>query len=104
MLDRIRAHLERWEPVREEVLNYTKHGDEIWLELDIVPITDAEGRYTHWISIERNITERKRAADALRQKDNLLKVGGRVGRIGGWTALPASKCWGWVTWTTASNT
>jgi PAS domain S-box-containing protein len=95
VLDRIRAHLERWEPVREEVLNYTKHGDEIWLELDIVPITDAEGRYTHWISIERNITERKRAADALRQKDNLLKVGGRVGRIGGWTALPAINAVEW---------
>ncbi|AOF86039.1 sensory box protein [Hydrogenophaga sp. RAC07] len=95
VLDRIRTHLERWEPVREEVLNYTKNGDEIWLELDIVPITDAEGRYTHWISIERNITERKRAADALRQKENLLKVGGRVGKIGGWTALPTTNAVEW---------
>lgn len=95
VLDRIRAHLERWEPVREEVLNYTKNGEEIWLELDIVPITDVDGRYTHWISIERDITERKRAADALRQKDNLLKVGGRVGKIGGWTALPGTNAVEW---------
>jgi PAS domain S-box-containing protein len=95
VLDRIRASLERWEPVREEVLNYKKNGEEIWLELDIVPIADADGRYTHWISIERNITERKRAADALRQKDNLLKVGGRVGKIGGWTALPATNAVEW---------
>ena len=95
VLDRIRARLERWEPVREEVLNYKKNGEEIWLELDIVPIADAAGRYTHWISIERDITERKRAAEALRQKENLLKVGGRVGKIGGWTALPAANAVEW---------
>ncbi|QHE79864.1 PAS domain S-box protein [Hydrogenophaga sp. PBL-H3] len=95
VLDRIRASLQRWEPVREEILNYKKNGDEIWLELDIVPIADAAGHYTHWISIERNITERKRATDALRQRDNLLRVGGRVGKIGGWTALPAVNAVQW---------
>ena len=95
VLDRIRARLERWQPVREEILNYKKNGDEIWLELDIVPITDAAGRYTHWISIERDITERKRATEALRQKENLLKVGGRMGKIGGWTALPAINAVEW---------
>ncbi len=95
VLDRIRARLKRWEPVREEILNYTKNGEEIWLELDIVPIADTAGRYTHWIAIERNITERKRAAEALRQKDNLLKVGGRVGKIGGWTAVPSGNAVEW---------
>ncbi|MFW2355278.1 PAS domain-containing hybrid sensor histidine kinase/response regulator [Hydrogenophaga sp.] len=95
VLDRIRASLERWEPVREEILNYKKNGEEIWLELDIVPIADAAGQYTHWISIERDITERKRATEALRQKENLLKVGGRVGKIGGWTALPAINAVAW---------
>jgi PAS domain S-box-containing protein len=95
VLDRIGASLKRWEPVREEILNYKKNGEDIWLELDIVPVTDATGRHTHWISIERNITERKRATEALRQKDNLLKVGGRVGKIGGWTALPAANAVEW---------
>ncbi|MBT9463264.1 PAS domain S-box protein [Hydrogenophaga sp.] len=95
VLDRIRASLKRWEPVREEILNYTKNGEEIWLELDIVPVADAAGQYTHWISIERNITERKRAAEALRQKDNLLKVGGRVGKVGGWTAVPSVNAVEW---------
>ena len=95
VLDRIRASMERWEPVREEVLNYKKNGEEIWLELDIVPITDAAGWNTHWISIERNITERKHATEALRQRDNLLKVGGRVGKIGGWTAEPSVNAVQW---------
>ena len=95
VLDRIRASLQRWEPVREEILNYKKNGEEVWLELDIVPLADASGHYTHWISIERNITERKRAAEALRQKDNLLKVGGRVGKVGGWTAVPSINAVQW---------
>ena len=95
VLDRIRASLERWEPVREEILNYTKGGEELWLDLDVLPLTDASGWHTHWISIERNITERKLASEALRQKDNLLKVGGRVGKIGGWTAVPSANSVQW---------
>ena len=58
-LDRIRAALERWEPVRAELLNYTKSGQEFWIELDIVPVADATGWYTHWVAVERDVTGRK---------------------------------------------
>jgi len=58
-LDRIRAALTKWEPVRAELINYTKTGEEFWLELDIVPVADETGLYTHWIAIERDITDRK---------------------------------------------
>jgi diguanylate cyclase (GGDEF)-like protein/PAS domain S-box-containing protein len=66
-LDRIRAALEKWEPVRAELINYTKSGEEFWIELDIVPVADASGWYTHWVSIEREITERKMAEEEIRQ-------------------------------------
>lgn len=59
-LDRIRAGLTRCESCREELINYTKAGEMIWLELEIVPVPDAEGRVTHFISVERDVTERKR--------------------------------------------
>jgi PAS domain S-box-containing protein len=71
-LDRINARLKAWEPVREEVLNYTKQGEEFWLELDISPVADATGWYTHWIAIERNVTERKRADEAISEQAALL--------------------------------
>ncbi|WP_395007257.1 PAS domain S-box protein [Undibacterium sp.] len=58
-LDRIRVALERWEPVRAELLNYSKSGEEFWIELDIVPVADASGWFTHWIAVERDVTERK---------------------------------------------
>lgn len=65
-LDRIREALETWQPVRSELINYTKSGDEFWIELDIVPVADKTGRYTHWVSVERDVTERKRAEEATR--------------------------------------
>lgn len=65
-LDRIRAALNAWQPVRAELINYTKSGEPFWLQLDIVPVADASGWYTHWVSVERDITDAKRAeADAL---------------------------------------
>ena len=60
-LDRIRASLEKWCPIRAELINYTKSGEEFWLELDIVPIADETGWFTHWVAVERDISERKRA-------------------------------------------
>ncbi len=58
-LDRIHRALENWQSVRAELINYTKSGDEYWLELDIVPVTDDTGNHTHLISLARDITERK---------------------------------------------
>ncbi|HYN53316.1 MAG TPA: PAS domain-containing protein, partial [Methylotenera sp.] len=58
-LDRIHRALEKWQPVRAELINYTKSGEEFWVELDIVPVADENGLYTHWIAVEREITERK---------------------------------------------
>jgi len=64
-LDRVRAALERWQPVRAELINYTKSGEEFWVDLDIVPIADAKGLFTHWVAVERDVTQRKLAERAL---------------------------------------
>jgi len=68
-LDRIRAALKAFLPVREEIINYTKSGEEFWLEIDIVPVANAQGIFTHNVAIERDITERKRAEAAQRLSD-----------------------------------
>lgn len=64
-LDRIGAALRSWQPARGELINYTKDGKEFWIELDIVPIADGKGQFTHWVSVERDVTHRKLAEQAL---------------------------------------
>lgn len=73
-LARIRAALENWQPVRAELVNYTKSGEEFDLELDIVPIADDAGWYTHWVAVERDITERKRAEEELRVSQERFRL------------------------------
>jgi PAS domain S-box-containing protein len=73
-LDKIRSALVAWEPVRAELINYTKAGEEFWLELDIVPIADEKGLYTHWVAVERDITDRKHADEKMRLNDERFRL------------------------------
>jgi diguanylate cyclase (GGDEF)-like protein/PAS domain S-box-containing protein len=58
-LDILKAALRAWQPVEVELLNYRKDGSEFWVELSIVPVADERGWFTHWVSVQRDITERK---------------------------------------------
>jgi diguanylate cyclase (GGDEF)-like protein/PAS domain S-box-containing protein len=76
-LNRIREARRKWQPVRTELICYTKSHREILLEFDIVPVAavkkaDETGaisatEFTHWIAVVRDITERKRAEDDIHQ-------------------------------------
>lgn len=65
----VRQAVRTHQPYRGEILNYTRQGVAYWIDMSIQPIFDADGRHTHFISIERDITERKaleqRADDAI---------------------------------------
>ncbi|MFC7736973.1 PAS domain S-box protein [Roseomonas sp. GCM10028921] len=71
-LDRIRASLAASRPVRAELINYTRTGEEFWTELDIQPVGDAEGRITHWVAVNREITERRHYQTQLEEQAALL--------------------------------
>ncbi len=73
-LDRIRRALEKWQPVRSELINYTKSGEEFWLELDIMPLADETGWFTHWIAVERDITARKQADLVLQANEERFRL------------------------------
>ncbi len=80
-LDRIRHALETWQPVRAEVLNYTKTGEELWLEIDIVPLADETGWFTHWVAVERDITERRRLEEQVLRAQRMESIGTLAGGI-----------------------
>ena len=60
-LARIAAAMARAQPARAELLNYNKAGNAYWVEAELVPFTDADGRQTHWVAVEREIDERKKS-------------------------------------------
>ncbi|MBC7598419.1 MAG: PAS-domain containing protein, partial [Polaromonas sp.] len=69
---------------RAELINYTKAGQPFWVEIDIVPMADATGVFTHWVSVQRDITERKQAEKQLRAYKALLERAERIAGVGGW--------------------
>ena len=50
-LARIRQGLVAWQPIREEVLNYKKNGEIFWQELNIFPLPNSTGQFTHWVCL-----------------------------------------------------
>ncbi|MES2305076.1 MAG: PAS domain S-box protein [Gemmatimonadota bacterium] len=80
-LDRVRTALASWKPIRVELCNYTRDGREFWIELDISPVTDDTGWYTHWVAVERDISERKALEAQLLQSQKMEAVGRLAGGI-----------------------
>ena len=58
-IEQITFALKNGRAIRKDVLNYRKNGSQFWVELDIAPIRNNENVITHWISIQREITNRK---------------------------------------------
>ncbi|HEX7439807.1 MAG TPA: PAS domain S-box protein, partial [Caldimonas sp.] len=65
-LDRISSAVQRCQPVRAEIVNYTKSGAEYWVEIEVVPVRSGAGQVTHFIAVQRDTTERRLAQEALR--------------------------------------
>ncbi len=81
---RIKDALRRFEPVRERLLNYTKSGEEFWIELDIRPITDAAGKCRFFVAIQRDVTEQVRISQEMELMHNKLSLCFEGGNIGAW--------------------
>ena len=77
-ISRITRALKKSKPVRADIINYTKDGREFWMELDIVPIFDKSGQLTNWVSIQRDISDRKAAEEALRLSDERFNLVARA--------------------------
>ncbi|WNJ19862.1 PAS domain-containing protein [Pontibacter sp. G13] len=89
-LDKIRQALENVEAVEAEVINYKKDGTPFRSNLVINPIRDESGRLTHWVSIQRNISDRLHAQELLKKNSELLNETQKLAKIGGWELEVAS--------------
>ena len=73
-LDRIRSAMERGEPVRSELINYRKDGEPYWLELMITPVFDEKRRVVSFVSIQRDVSERKQAEQDRRISEERFRL------------------------------
>jgi PAS domain S-box-containing protein len=65
---KMRNALKKGEPVQVDILNYKKNKETFWVELSIVPVANESGSFTHWVSIQRDITGRVKLKEQLEQK------------------------------------
>jgi PAS domain S-box-containing protein len=68
----MQAALESWQPFRGELLNYTKDGSEFWVDLSITPLKNEKGSVTHWIAIQRDVSDRKAAELILQRQAQII--------------------------------
>ncbi|WP_243739222.1 PAS domain-containing protein [Flavobacterium sp. 245] len=53
-----------------ETISYTKQKEEYWVRFSMIPIFNNEGSISHWISIQRDITEEKKLET---EKEHLIR-------------------------------
>jgi PAS domain S-box-containing protein len=66
---RINAALAEHEAVRSEILNYRKDGSPLWLEIEGNATTIPGSGDEYYVFLERDVTERKKAEEALRERE-----------------------------------
>jgi len=69
-IDRLKLALFNKHDFRYETLNARKNGEEYWVNVSLIPIWNSQGEHTHWISIQRDITEEKRQE---KEKEHLIR-------------------------------
>jgi PAS domain S-box-containing protein len=53
----IRVSLKHKKPVKSRILNYTKSGAPIWLDINMVPLVNHQGEVTHFFATERVVDD-----------------------------------------------
>ena len=81
---RLRTALENWKICRVEVLNYKKDGTTFWNEFEVTPIANEDGYYTHWISVQRDVTERKQLEELITENEERFAHAIKGANVGVW--------------------
>jgi len=79
--EEIRRAIRARRECRVEILNYRKDGSQFWNRLSLTPVENASGEITHYIGVQSDVSDRRRAEDALREANReLLHVNERTQR------------------------
>jgi diguanylate cyclase (GGDEF)-like protein/PAS domain S-box-containing protein len=70
---RIRHALRLRQSVRLDITYHTRQGTPYWADVEVVPITNASGQVTHFLSLHRDITDRVEIDTALRDSEERFR-------------------------------
>lgn len=70
----IRQSLQQQNPCQVVLKNYRKDGTAFWNHLSISPVRDRKGTLIHFIGVQMDITERKKAEEALQLSEAISRA------------------------------
>src|ERR1051325_9718482 len=77
--------LEEKSSFRSERIHARKNGQPVYVEVNTIALADSRGKVTGYVTVNRDITERRWAEEALRENERLLSESQRVGHVGSWS-------------------
>lgn len=72
-LESMRIALDEFQHFKGELLNYRKDGSEIWVDVSLVPVHGDGFHPNHFVMIQRDINDRKKTEEALRQSEAMFR-------------------------------
>ncbi len=66
--------------IRTQILNYDKAGNELWLDINMVPLFDEYGNLAYYAAIERDLTEHKKLQAQLESMATIDSLTGMANR------------------------
>ena len=70
----VRAAVRAGRRIRTELRGHRKDGSHVWVETEISTLADAAGMPTHWIAIQRDITQRRADERALAERNRAFRL------------------------------
>jgi len=91
-LEKLRQAFISWQPVQAEMINYRKDGSEFWIDMNLVPVADETGWFTHWIVVQRDTTARRRSEESLRDSEQRFRSLATLAPVGIFLSDPDGNC------------
>ncbi len=73
-LDRLRSSLRSGTEIKVILKNYRKDKTFFWNELTVSPVKDSDGKLTHFIGVQNDITQKVAAETALQESEERLRA------------------------------
>jgi PAS domain S-box-containing protein len=86
--DELRLALEEGREARVVLRNYRKDGELFWNELYVSPVYGEDGTVTHFVGVQNDITDRRRIEEALREREDRLRIATESTGLGTWDYYP----------------